>query len=127
VQGSFEIVEKASAEGGIVRVEHVDDIKGDVLCVGVLWGTKGDGEGYDSDWFNSFAAEVIEGLRLFSELLSIVTHFFKALRKRISAWMPLSTRILVTSHLSTLTVSTIVSVCGNEARLTSWAVKVMGT
>jgi hypothetical protein len=41
VQGSFESAEKVSAKDGVVRVEHVDDIKGDVLCVGVLWGTKG--------------------------------------------------------------------------------------
>jgi hypothetical protein len=34
-------IEKASSKDGIIRVEHVNDIKGHVLCVRVLWGTKG--------------------------------------------------------------------------------------
>jgi hypothetical protein len=56
----------------------------------------------------------------------VITHFSKAERKRISAWLPLSTRVLVTSHLSIWTVMTIASVCGNKARLMSWPEKVMG-
>jgi hypothetical protein len=47
-------------------------------------------------------------------------------RKRISAWLPLSMEILVTSHLSMWTVMTMASVWGNEARFTSWAEKVIG-
>jgi hypothetical protein len=41
MQGSFKSVKKASVEDGVIRVEHIDDIKGDVFCAGVLRGTKG--------------------------------------------------------------------------------------
>jgi hypothetical protein len=40
VQGSFESIEEASFKDGIIGVEHVNDIKGDVLCVRVLRGTE---------------------------------------------------------------------------------------
>jgi hypothetical protein len=50
----------------------------------------------------------------------------KADMKRTSAWLPLSMRILVTSHLSMWMVMTIASMCGNEARLISLAENVMG-
>jgi hypothetical protein len=50
----------------------------------------------------------------------------KVARKRISAWLPLSMRILVTTHLSIWTVTPMASVCGNEVRLTSWEEKVIG-
>jgi hypothetical protein len=43
VQSSFKSIEKASSKCGIIRVEHVNDIKGDVFYVRVLWGTKGNG------------------------------------------------------------------------------------
>jgi hypothetical protein len=46
-------------------------------------------------------------------------------RKRILAWLPLSMRILVTSHLSMWTVMTMASVWGNKARFMSWAEKVI--
>jgi hypothetical protein len=52
--------------------------------------------------------------------------FLKAKRKRISAWLSLSTRILVASHLSIWMVTIMVLVCGNEAMLMSWAENVMG-
>jgi hypothetical protein len=47
-------------------------------------------------------------------------------RKRISFWLLLSMRILVTSHLSMWTVVTMASVCGNEVKLTSWEKKIIG-
>jgi hypothetical protein len=50
----------------------------------------------------------------------------KVARKRISARLPLSMRILVTSHLSMWTVMTIASVCRNEVMLMSWEEKVIG-
>jgi hypothetical protein len=50
----------------------------------------------------------------------------KVVRKRISAWLPLSMRILMTSHLSIWRVTTMASVWGNEARFTSWDEKVTG-
>jgi hypothetical protein len=40
---SFKSIEKASSKDSIIRVEHVNDIKGDVLCARVLWGAKGNG------------------------------------------------------------------------------------
>jgi hypothetical protein len=33
-------IEKASPKDGIIGVEHIDDIEGDVFCARVLWGTK---------------------------------------------------------------------------------------
>jgi hypothetical protein len=43
----------------------------------------------------------------------------KVARKRISAWLPLLMRILVTSNLSMWNVATMALVCGNEVRLMS--------
>jgi hypothetical protein len=80
----------------------------------------------DPDWFNSFPAEAIEGLCRFFELFSVKNHFLKAVRKRISSWLPLSMWILVTSHLSMWIVMTMELVWGNKARFTSWADKVIG-
>jgi hypothetical protein len=51
--------------------------------------------------------------------------FSKVVRKKILARLPLSMRILVTSHLSMWTVKTIASVWGNETRFTFWAEKVI--
>jgi hypothetical protein len=93
---------------------------------GVLWGSKQNGQGYDPDWFNSFATEVVEGFRWLFQLLSVISHFSNVERKSISAWLPLSMRILVTFYLSMWTVITMASVCGNEARLISWGENVIG-
>jgi hypothetical protein len=46
--------------------------------------------------------------------------------KRILAWLSLSMRILVMSHLSMWTVVTMASICGSELRLMSWEEKVIG-
>jgi hypothetical protein len=40
MQGSFESIKKTSFEDGIVGVEHIDYVKGDVLCARVLCGTE---------------------------------------------------------------------------------------
>jgi hypothetical protein len=42
MQDSFESVEETFDEDGIIRVEHVDNINGDLLYVRVLWSNKGD-------------------------------------------------------------------------------------
>jgi hypothetical protein len=34
--------------------------------------------GYDADWLNSFATEVVERLHWLFQLLSVVEHFFNA-------------------------------------------------
>jgi hypothetical protein len=47
-------------------------------------------------------------------------------RKRISFWLLLAMRILVTSHLSMWTVVIMALVCGNEVKLTSWEKKIIG-
>jgi hypothetical protein len=86
---------------------------------------KRDGQCYYSDGLDSFAAKAIEGFCWILELLLVITHFFKADRKSISAWLLLSMRILDMSHLSMWTVRTIASVWGNNARFTSSAEKVM--
>jgi hypothetical protein len=49
---------------------------------------------------NSFAAEAIEGLRRLFKLPFVVARFLEADKKRILAWLPLSMRILASSHLS---------------------------
>jgi hypothetical protein len=53
-------------------------------------------------------------------------NFLKADGKSNSTWLPLSMRVLVASYLSMWPITTIASMCGNEARLTSWSVNVMG-
>jgi hypothetical protein len=70
------------------------------LYVRNLWDAKRSRQGYNSDGFKSFAFETIEGLRLLFKLPFVIAYFLKADRKMILAWLPLSTRILVTSHLS---------------------------
>jgi hypothetical protein len=40
MQSGFKCIEEASSENGIVRVEHVDNIKSDVFCVRVLQGAE---------------------------------------------------------------------------------------
>jgi hypothetical protein len=50
----------------------------------------------------------------------------KVAKKMISAWLSLSMRTLVTSHLAMWIVITMSSVCGNEVRLMSWKEKVIG-
>jgi hypothetical protein len=73
-----------------------------------------------------FATKAIEGLHRLFELLSIVTHFLEGCEEKDLRLTTIVTRILVMPHLLLWTVMTIVSICGNEARLTSWAVKVIG-
>jgi hypothetical protein len=34
VQSNFEGIDEASSKDGVVRIEHVDNIKGDVFCAG---------------------------------------------------------------------------------------------
>jgi hypothetical protein len=94
--------------------------------VGILEGTEGHWECDGSDGFDSFPAEAVERLRRFPELLSIKYILSKVARKRISAWLPLSMRILVTSHLSMWTIMTMASVHRNDVRLMSWEEKVIG-
>jgi hypothetical protein len=55
---------------------------------------------YSMRGLDSFATEAIERLRRFPELLHVIAHFLKVDRKSISAWLPLSMRILESSHLS---------------------------
>jgi hypothetical protein len=43
VQDSFESIEKASSKDIIIRIEHVNNMEGDVLCVKVLRNAKGNG------------------------------------------------------------------------------------
>jgi hypothetical protein len=83
-------------------------------------------QGYDPNWFDYFAAKAVEGLHQLFEMLSIIAYFFKADRKRILVWLPLSMRILVMSHLSIWMLRTMALVCGNKARLMYWVVNVMG-
>jgi hypothetical protein len=45
-------------------------------------------------------------------------------RNNISAWLPLSTKTLITFHLSMCVVITIASMCGNDMSLISASVKV---
>jgi hypothetical protein len=40
VQSGFECIEETSSKDGIIGIEHVADIKSDVFCATVLWGTK---------------------------------------------------------------------------------------
>jgi hypothetical protein len=40
MQSGFECIEEASSKNGVVRVQHVDDIKSDILCVWVLRGAE---------------------------------------------------------------------------------------
>jgi hypothetical protein len=40
MQSGFKCIEEISLENGVVRVEHVDNIKSDVFCVRVLQGAK---------------------------------------------------------------------------------------
>jgi hypothetical protein len=40
MQSSFECIEETSIKNGVVRIEHVDNIKSDVFCVRVLQGVK---------------------------------------------------------------------------------------
>jgi hypothetical protein len=42
MQDNFESVEETFVEDGVIRVEHVDNINGDLFYVRVLWSTKGD-------------------------------------------------------------------------------------
>jgi hypothetical protein len=92
----------------------------------VLGGAKRYLQGDDLDRFNSFPAKAIEGLICFFELLWIETHFVEGYEEKISAWLPLSMRILVTSHVSMQTMMSMASVWGNESSFISWEEKVIG-
>jgi hypothetical protein len=59
MQGSVESVQQPSSEDGIIGIMHVNNIKGYVFCSWVLWGAKGDRQGYDPNYLNSFATKVI--------------------------------------------------------------------
>jgi hypothetical protein len=43
VQDSYESIEEASSKDDVVRIEHVNNIKGDAFGARVLWGSKGNG------------------------------------------------------------------------------------
>jgi hypothetical protein len=49
--------------------------------VGVLWGAKQDGQCYDPDGLDSFAAEAKDGLHRFFELFLVIAHFFEGREK----------------------------------------------
>jgi hypothetical protein len=42
MQGNLESVEETFPKKDVIGVEHVNDIKSDVLCVRVLWGAESD-------------------------------------------------------------------------------------
>jgi hypothetical protein len=91
----------------------------------VLRGAKWDRQDYDADWLNSVVAEAVERLHWLFQLLSVIAHS-KAKRKRILAWLLLSTRILVMFHLLMWMVTTMALVCRNEANLMFSAENVLG-
>jgi hypothetical protein len=64
-------------ENGVAGIRHVYDIDDFVFCVMVFWGAKGNRQCYHSSGLGSFAAEAIERLRRFLELLLVITHFFE--------------------------------------------------
>jgi hypothetical protein len=74
VQGSFKCIQEAPSKDSVMWVLHVNDIEGDVFCEGIFLGAIGYWEYDDSDQFDSFPGETIEGLRRFSELFLIETH-----------------------------------------------------
>jgi hypothetical protein len=119
VQDSFECIQEAPSKDSIIRVCYVDHIKGNVFSSGILRCAEGHRKCDGSDRFDSFPTEAIERLRQFVSCFRSNLILSKVVRKRISAWLPLSMRILVTSHLSMWTVTTIASVCGDEVRLMS--------
>jgi hypothetical protein len=73
---------RPSFEDGVVRIDHVDDIKSYELGARVLGSAKGHRQGDDPYRFNSFFTEAIEGLRRFFELLSIATHFVEGHKEK---------------------------------------------
>jgi hypothetical protein len=103
--------------------------------VRLLGGAERHRQSDDPDWFNSFPAEAIDGLGRFFEMFSIKAHFVEGCEEKDFSLVitidedfddvPLSIRILVTSHLVMWTVTTMASVWRNEARFTSWDEKVM--
>jgi hypothetical protein len=104
----------------------IDNIENDVFYAMIFGSAEGYRECDCPDRLDSFTAEAIEG---FDDSLSCFRSkpiLSKVARKRISALLPLSMRILVMFHLSIWTVTTMASACGNEIRLTSWEEKVIG-
>jgi hypothetical protein len=75
MQGEFKSIQKAPSKDGNVWIWHVDNVEGDVFGVGIFGSAEGYRECDSIDRFDSFAAEAIEGLRRFSELPLVETHF----------------------------------------------------
>jgi hypothetical protein len=72
----------ASSEDGVVRIDHVDDVKSYELNARVLGDAKTHRQGDDPDRFNSFFTKAIEGLHLFFELLLIKAHFVEGCKEK---------------------------------------------
>jgi hypothetical protein len=75
MQSSFECIQKALSEDGVIWVCHVDHIEGDVFDAGILGSAEGHWEFDGSDGLDSSPAEAVERLRWFPELLLIESHF----------------------------------------------------
>jgi hypothetical protein len=68
---------EAPSKDSVIWVCYIDNIEGDVFGAWIFRCAKRHWECDGSDRFNSFSAEVIEGLRRFSELLPIKTHLIE--------------------------------------------------
>jgi hypothetical protein len=60
VNGCLKLVDRAPAHDGIVRIHHIDDIKGYLLTSGIGCYTEGERQFYFADRKSALAAETIQ-------------------------------------------------------------------
>jgi hypothetical protein len=63
MQGGFESIQEATFEDSVIWVCHVDNIESDVFSASVFGVAEGHWECDNSDWFDSFSAKAVVGLR----------------------------------------------------------------
>ena len=60
MNGRFKLVDGAPTHDGVVRIHHIDDIKGYLLTSGIGCYTEGERQLYFADWKSALAAETIQ-------------------------------------------------------------------
>lgn len=60
MNGCLKLVDRAPAHDGVVRIHHINDIKGYLLTLGIGCYTEGERQLYFTDWKSALAAETIQ-------------------------------------------------------------------
>jgi hypothetical protein len=127
VNGRFKFNDGAPTHYGVVGIDHVDDVKGDLFASRIGCHAKDRGSSILPIGKVPLPPKPYKGLSEGLSKLWLMPMRSKACRKMMSAWLSLSTRTLCRSQPATLQFITMASTWGALRRSTSLVSKVNGT